>query len=111
MDSLAKNLILAGLGLASMTEEKAKEFYNKLIEYGKKYEDSDEAVLSGFVKTYDKASDKIDEFGEELLESIRDKLNLISKKEYEILNERINSLEKDLACIKSTLESLKINKM
>jgi len=35
MDSLAKNLILAGLGLASMTEEKAKEFYNKLIEYGK----------------------------------------------------------------------------
>ena len=107
MDNFAKNLILAGLGLASMTEEKAKEFYNKLLEYGKKYEDSDEAVMSGFVKTYDKASDKIDEIGEELLESIREKLNLISKKEYEILNERILALEKNMSSIKSELENLK----
>lgn len=107
MDNFAKNLILAGLGLASMTEEKAKEFYNKLLEYGKKYEDSDEAVMSGFVKTYDKASDKIDEIGEELLESIREKLNLISKKEYEILNERIIALEKNMSSIKSELENLK----
>jgi polyhydroxyalkanoate synthesis regulator phasin len=107
MDNFAKNLILAGLGLASMTEEKAKEFYNKLLEYGKKYEDSDEAVMSGFVKTYDKASDKIDEIGEELLESIREKLNLISKKEYELLNERIIALEKNMSSIKSELENLK----
>jgi len=55
MNKLAKNLILAGLGIASMTEEKAKEFYNKLIEYGKKYEESDETVISGLIKTYDKA--------------------------------------------------------
>lgn len=110
MNNLARNLILMGIGLASMTEEKAKGFYNKLIEYGKKYEDSDEAVLSGFVKTYDKASEKIDEISEELVESISDKLNLISKKEYEFLNERIDAIEKDIACIKSTLESLKMNK-
>ena len=111
MNNLARNLILAGLGLASMTEEKGKEFYNKLIEYGKKYEDSDETIMSGIVKTYDKASEKIDEISNELIDSISDKLSLISKKEYDALNEKINALEKDVTCIKSTLESLKMNEM
>jgi polyhydroxyalkanoate synthesis regulator phasin len=107
MNSVAKNLILAGLGLASMTEEKAKEFYNKLIEYGKKHEESDETVVSGFLKTYGRASEKFDELGDELLEAIKDKLGLISKEEYELLNERITNLEREFASIKSTLEGLK----
>jgi polyhydroxyalkanoate synthesis regulator phasin len=107
VNNLARNLILAGLGLASMTEEKAKEFYNKLLEYGKKYEDSDEAVMSGFVKSYDRASEKLDEISSDLIDSISEKLNLISKKEYEALNGRITALEKDIAYIKSMLENLK----
>lgn len=107
MNKLAKNLILAGLGIASMTEEKAKEFYNKLIEYGKKYEESDETVISGLIKTYDKASEKIDEIGDDFIESIKDKLGLISKEEYELLNERITNVENEIAAIKSILEELK----
>jgi polyhydroxyalkanoate synthesis regulator phasin len=107
VNNLARNLILAGLGLASMTEEKAKEFYNKLIDYGKKYEESDETVMSGFVKSYDRASEKLDEISSDLIDSISEKLNLISKKEYEALNGRITALEKDIAYIKSMLENLK----
>jgi polyhydroxyalkanoate synthesis regulator phasin len=106
MNNLAKNLILAGLGLASMTEEKAKEFYNKLIEYGKKYEDSDEAIVGSVVKTYDKASEKIDEISSELIENLRDKLNLISKKEYDNLIKKIENIESELANIKMRLEKL-----
>ena len=107
MNNAAKNLILAGLGLASMTEEKAKEFYNKLIEYGKKYEESDETVISGLMKTYDKASEKIDEIGDDFLEAIKDKLGLISKEEYDRLNERITNVENEIVSIKSILEDLK----
>lgn len=101
MNSFAKNLILIGLGMASMTEEKAREFYNKLIEYGKKYEDSEEAPLGSLLKTYDKAGEKLENIFDEVVENISKNLNIITKKDFEELKRRIEQIEKEIDNIKN----------
>ncbi|MDY6820279.1 MAG: hypothetical protein SVN78_01480 [Deferribacterota bacterium] len=107
MNNIARNFILLGLGIASMTEEKAKDFYNKLIEYGKKYEESEESTFSGFLKSYDKASDKFEELSDELASSIAKKLKVVTRDDFLILEEKTNKLQEEVNSLKKEIDDLK----
>jgi polyhydroxyalkanoate synthesis regulator phasin len=96
-----------GIGMASMTEEKAKEFYNKLLEYGKKYEESDEALRGNLLKSYDLLGEKLESIGNEIAGVMSKNLNMITKKDFEALKEDIEKLKSHIEKIEMDLESIK----
>jgi polyhydroxyalkanoate synthesis regulator phasin len=92
MNETSKKLFLLGLGLASYTEEKAKEFLNELLIRGEKYNESD-SKLAEFLKSADKSAQEFEQKIEELISEIVKKLNLATKQDIEELKKEIEALK------------------
>ncbi|KAA0256899.1 polyhydroxyalkanoate synthesis regulator [Deferribacter autotrophicus] len=98
MNELAKKLIFAGIGLASLTEEKAKEFYESLI---KKGEDSakDYKLVKDIIEGLESNTKELEDFMEKMIKTVLDKMNLVSKDD-------LKKLEAKLAELEAKIESL-----
>ena len=100
MDTL-KNIIYAGVGLASTTSEKIKETIDELVEKGKISDTEGKKIVDDFLNS---TEDKRAEFENKLKktgEKISEKFDFLNKdKELDILKARIKELEGQIAKMK-----------
>ncbi|MEA1963068.1 MAG: phasin family protein [Patescibacteria group bacterium] len=97
MDNLVKKTILTGLGIASLTKEKAEKLVKDLVKEG----EVSEGEGSKFVKELlEKAEDNkktIEKQVEKTVHGILKKLNVPSRKDIVGLNGKIEKLDKKLS--------------
>ena len=100
MDTL-KNIIYAGVGLASTTSEKIKETIDELVEKGKISDTEGKKIVDDFLNS---TEDKRAEFENKLKktgEKISEKFDFLNKeKEVDGLKARIKELEDQIAKMK-----------
>ncbi|MGB9731242.1 MULTISPECIES: phasin family protein [Calditerrivibrio] len=92
MNEISRKLFLLGLGLASYTEEKAKDFLNELLTRGEKYNESDSKIAE-FLKSADRSAQEFEKKIEEMISEIVKKLNLATKQDIEELKKDIEALK------------------
>ena len=100
MDTL-KNIIYAGVGLASTTSEKIKETINELVEKGKISDTEGKKIIDDFLNS---TEDKRAEFENKLKktgEKISERFDFLNKeKEVDSLKARIEELEGQITNMK-----------
>ncbi|GAV22478.1 phasin family protein [Carboxydothermus pertinax] len=88
-----KRSIMLGLGLITLTKEKAEEFMNELMEKGKMSKDEAQKFLDDLIT---KGKSQKEELKAEInaeLQKIIKELNLVTREELKLLENRLNELE------------------
>jgi polyhydroxyalkanoate synthesis regulator phasin len=107
---ILKNVIYAGVGLATVTSDKVKETINDLVEKGKISDTEGKRIIDEFFKTTENTKEEF----ENKLKTIQDKIALKFDKgskneetsEVMSLRKKIQELEAQLAATKTTSENV-----
>ncbi len=91
-----RNLLLAGLGALSYSQEKLKSTINLLIEKGELTRAQGEKVLSEWIERGKGEQEKIAQRISTEMQKVLSKLSLVSRDDYEALVERVERLEQRL---------------
>jgi polyhydroxyalkanoate synthesis regulator phasin len=95
---LMKNMVYAGVGLASATTDKVKETINELVEKGRISDTEGKNILEDFFTTTDKRKEELESKFKSASDKISEKFEFLNKeKEIQELNDKINALEIALA--------------
>jgi len=92
MSEIIKNAVLAGIGLISLTREKAEEFAKELIKKGELSENEKAKFIKDVLKQSEKSKTEIEEKIEKTVETVMAKMNIPSKKEFEELKKKVEEL-------------------
>ena len=93
-----KNMVYAGVGLASATTDKVKETINELVEKGRISDTEGKNILEDFFTTTDKRKEELESKFKSASDKISEKFEFLNKeKEIQELNDKINALEIALA--------------
>lgn len=93
MDSL-KNLMLAGLGVMSYTQEKLKGAVDSLIAQGELSREQGEKVLEEWVKRGEDEQSKLGGRVQDEIQKVISRLQLITRDDFDALVARVEVLEK-----------------
>jgi len=103
---LMKNMVYAGVGLASATTDKVKETINDLVEKGRISDTEGKNILEDFFTTTDKRKEELESKFKSASGKISEKFEFLNKeKEIQELNDKINALE--IALAKAKVEAKK----
>jgi polyhydroxyalkanoate synthesis regulator phasin len=91
--SLARKVLLAGIGAAALAQEEADAFINKLIEKGELAEKDGRDILADF---REKRKKKIEKELDNLVATIINKLDIPTKDDIEELSNKINMISKKI---------------
>jgi len=101
-----KNMVYAGVGLASATTDKVKETINDLVEKGRISDTEGKNILEDFFTTTDKRKEELESKFKSASGKISEKFEFLNKeKEIQELNDKINALE--IALAKAKVEAKK----
>ncbi|MGA1846527.1 phasin family protein [Deferribacter abyssi] len=92
MNELAKKLIFAGLGLATLTEEKVKEFYDSLVKKGEGSA-KDYKLLQEIIDGLENNTKELEDVMERMIKTVLNKMNLASKDDLKKLEAKLAELE------------------
>ncbi|HOV83902.1 MAG TPA: phasin family protein [Paludibacteraceae bacterium] len=92
MSEIIKNAVLAGIGLISLTREKAEEFAKELIKKGELSENEKAKFIKDVLEQSEKSKTEIEEKIEKTVETVMAKMNIPSKKEFEELKKKVEEL-------------------
>ena len=101
---LSKKIILAGIGTFSLTREKANRIADELIKKGELSKDESKEFI---VDLLSKAEQEKDRLFERIKPEIRqrlEKMNFVSKKYIEELEEKVNELENKIEHLSQTVK-------
>ncbi len=90
MSDLIKKTILAGLGALSLTREKAEEITKDLIKRGEVSKIEEAKFIKDLMKRAEKSRVEI----EKIIEKTLIKLNVPTRKEFDVLRTKINKLSR-----------------
>lgn len=99
MESL-KNIIYAGVGLATMTSDKLKETINDLVERGKISDTEGKRIIDDFFKTTESTKEEFETKIKSMSDKLTSTFDFKGKKEERViknLEKKISELEKQLA--------------
>merc|ERR1712224_464343 len=103
---LMKNMVYAGVGLASATTDKVKETINDLVEKGRISDTEGKNILEDFFTTTDKRKEELESKFKSASDKFSEKFEFLNKeKEIQELNDKINALE--IALAKAKVEAKK----
>ena len=103
---LMKNMVYAGVGLASATTDKVKETINDLVEKGRISDTEGKNILEDFFTTTDKRKEELESKFKSASDKLSEKFEFLNKeKEIQELNDKINALE--IALAKAKVEAKK----
>ena len=100
-----KNVIYAGVGLASVTVEKIEETIKPLVEKGQISDSEGKKIVEDFFK---KTEEKTEQFETKLRDVVKDvvsKFDFLRTDDMESLRKRVTELENELAKTKATSKS------
>ena len=101
-----KNMVYAGVGLASATTDKVKETINDLVEKGRISDTEGKNILEDFFTTTDKRKEELESKFKSASDKFSEKFEFLNKeKEIQELNDKINALE--IALAKAKVEAKK----
>ncbi len=89
-------LLLAGLGLATLTREKAEELVNELVSKGEITKGEASSFLSDLIKKGDKTKKELREIVRKETSNIFKEVNVASQKDIEALKNKVSRLETKL---------------
>lgn len=96
MSDLIKKTILTGLGLASLTKEKAEKLVNDLIKEGEVSESEGSKLVKELLEKVEDNKKSMEKKVEKIVCEVLKKLNIPSRKDIVELNNKIEKLEKKL---------------
>ena len=109
---MVKNMVYAGVGLASMTSEKVKETIEELVEKGRISDTEGKRIVQDFFSSTEKRREDFESKFKMATEKVTEKLDFLTKeKEIQALNDKIQSLEIELAKAKRAASKTTANKM
>jgi polyhydroxyalkanoate synthesis regulator phasin len=95
MESLLKKMISLGLGAAFVAKRKTDEIINDLIKTGKLSQEEGKRIMDEWEQEGEKQKDQMEsEFGR-IMEKILKQMNIPTRKDFEVLEKRIEILEKN----------------
>lgn len=94
MSDLIKNIILSGLGLLSITSDKAKSIAKDLIKKGKLSENEEAKFVKDLMTKSKKIGNDIDKKIESIVEKTLKKLNIPTHKDLDDINQKLDILIK-----------------
>jgi polyhydroxyalkanoate synthesis regulator phasin len=94
MVELIKKTLLAGVGLAFMTKEKAEEAAKKIVEEAKIAEGEGKKFVNELIKKSEEARVSVEKIVNNAVETTLTKLDLPTKEQVKKLEARIKELEK-----------------
>jgi len=92
MFKLGRKMFLAGLGMLSLTKERANEIAQELIKKGELSQSESKDFVIDLLDKAEKEKDKLIEKIKPEIEKSLEKMNLMSKKDIDKLTEKINKL-------------------
>lgn len=97
-----KNVVYAGVGLASVTTEKVKEVVDDLVEKGKISDTEGRRILDEVVKNTENTKEEVENKLKMLSDKISSSFEFLKKDNSQVdaLKKRIEELEKELATAK-----------
>jgi len=96
MSDLIKKTILTGLGLASLTKEKAERLVKDLIKEGEVSENEGSKFVKELLERAEDNKKAIEKQAEKTARGVLKKLNVPSRKDIVELNSKIEKLDKKL---------------
>lgn len=93
---ILKDAFLAGLGLVSLTKDKAQEITQELIKRGELAKNDENDYINKMMKAADEQKARFKERINEEVEKILKSSNLVTRSEYENLKKRVDELENKL---------------
>ncbi len=95
MTDLIENVILAGLGLLSLTEKKAKDLAKDLIKRGELSETKEAEFVKDIMKKAEKVDGDIEKKIEKIVEKYLEKLNIPTRKDLDNIEQKLDRLIKE----------------
>ena len=92
MTDLIKNIVLAGLGVMSLTHEKAEKLAKDLIKKGELSENEEAKFIKDLMEKAEKYSAEAEKKIEKTVEKTLIKLNIPSRKDLEEIKEKLDKL-------------------
>jgi polyhydroxyalkanoate synthesis regulator phasin len=96
MTDFIEKAYLAGLGVLSVTREKAKELVDELVEKGKITADEAPKFMKDLLSRADEGKKALEEHIEKGIENTIEKLGLATKKEIAALDQKLDQILKEL---------------
>jgi polyhydroxyalkanoate synthesis regulator phasin len=91
-----KELFYAGIGLASLTKEKAEEIVAELVKKGELSKDEGRETLNNLINRMQEERERLKLKVQEQVENIISSMNLVRKAELDEVKKRLEELEKKL---------------
>lgn len=95
---LARKILLAGIGAAALAQEEAEAFINKLIEKGELAEKDGAGILKDL---REKRKGKAKEEFDKLIQSIIQRMDVPTKKDFQVLSDKISELAQKIESLES----------
>ncbi len=92
MTGLIERSMLAGLGLLTLTRDKAKQFVDKLVEEGEVKPDEARSVVDRLVARGEEEREELRKLVRQELDKARANVPVISRKDVEALSQKIDEL-------------------
>ena len=96
MSDLIKKTILTGLGIASLTKEKAEKLVKDLIKEGEVSEGEGSKLVKDLLEKVEDNKKTIEKQVENTVKNVLKKINIPSKKDITELDKKIEKLDKKL---------------
>ncbi|MCR4430773.1 MAG: phasin family protein [Tepidanaerobacteraceae bacterium] len=93
MKSVFKELLYAGIGLATLTKEKAEEIVTELIKKGELSKDDGKDALNNLMIRMQEEKDKLKQRIQEQVENAISSMNIVRKSDLDELKKRLEILE------------------
>ena len=94
INEFAKKSLLAGLGLAVITKEKAQAIAKLLVKKGKASEAEAEKVAKMILVNAKKGKKIVEEHMDKAVKNISEKINVPSRKEFEKLKKMVSEIKR-----------------
>lgn len=93
---LLEKVILSGLGLASLTQEKAQKMIEELVREGEMSEKDGAVMAKKVMDNFEKSRKDMEKKTEQTVKEIMVKINVPSGKDIAALNKKIDELNKKI---------------
>ncbi|HHW03457.1 MAG TPA: hypothetical protein GXX35_11745 [Thermoanaerobacterales bacterium] len=101
---MLKELFYAGIGLATLTKEKAEEIITELVKKGELSKEDGKDVLNSLMARMQEERDKLKQKVQEQVENVISSMNLVRKSDLDEIKQRIKTLEEKINNIKEEKE-------
>jgi polyhydroxyalkanoate synthesis regulator phasin len=97
MFELAEKIMLTGMGALCMTQKKAEELAKEMKERFNMTEEEGKAFIEKMQQNFEQSQQKLEEMAQQEVRRAAERIGMVTREEFEQLQQRIAQLEQTLA--------------